>query len=225
MFTGIVEVLGTIKSIRHLSEGATLEIQASDVLTDAKVGDSIAVDGACLTIRTLTPATFSADISAETLRRTTLGERKVGERVNLERSLRLSDRLGGHLVLGHVDEVATIAGWKDEGDASLMQVTMSSNIRRYIAYKGSVTVDGISLTVSGVHADTFEVALIPHTKQVTTLGAKRTGANVNLEVDIVARYIETLLNNRNSEENGAEQPASETLNLNFLAKHGYIVNS
>ena len=222
MFTGIVEALGTIKNIRHLSEGAALEIQASDVLTDAEIGDSIAVDGACLTIRTLTPETFTADISAETLRRTTLGERKIGEQVNLERSLRLSDRLGGHLVLGHVDEVATISQWKDEGDASLMQVTMSSNIRRYIAYKGSVTVDGISLTVSGVQADTFEVALIPHTKQVTTIGTKRTGANVNLEVDIVARYIETLLNNRNSEGGWTEQPASETLNLSFLAKHGYI---
>ena len=222
MFTGIVEALGTIRNIRHLSEGAALEIQASDVLTDAEIGDSIAVDGACLTIRTLTPETFAADISAETLRRTTLGERKVADQVNLERPLRLSDRLGGHLVLGHVDEVATISGWKDEGDASLMRVTMSSNIRRYIAYKGSVTVDGISLTVSDVGADTFEVALIPHTKQVTTLGKKRAGANVNLEVDMVARYIETLLNNRNSEENWAEDTTSETLNLSFLAKHGYI---
>jgi len=145
MFTGIVEAIGTIRHIRHLSEGATLEIQASDVLTDAEIGDSIAVDGACLTIRTLTPETFAADISAETLRRTTLGERIVGEKVNLERSLRLSDRLGGHLVLGHVDAVATICGWKDEGDASLMQVTMIDNIRRYIAYKCSITVDGISL--------------------------------------------------------------------------------
>ena len=222
MFTGIVEALGTIRNIRHLSEGATLEIQASDVLTDAEIGDSIAVDGACLTIRTLTPETFAADISAETLRRTTLGERKVGDQVNLERPLRLSDRLGGHLVLGHVDEVATISGWKDEGDASLMQVTMSNNIRRYIAYKGSVTVDGISLTVSDVQADNFEVALIPHTKQVTTLGKKRAGANVNIEVDIVTRYIETLLNNRNSEEGWTEHPTSETLNLSFLAKHGYM---
>ena len=222
MFTGIVEELGTIRNIQRKSEGAVLEIQARHVLADAEIGDSIAVDGACLTIRSLVPETFSADISAETLRRTTLGERIVGEQVNLERSLRLSDRLGGHLVLGHVDEVATICAWKDEGDASLMQVTMSDNIRRYIAYKGSVTVDGISLTVSGIHADAFEVALIPHTKQVTTLGTKRNGAKVNLEVDIVARYIETLLKNPETEKGWTEQPPSETLNLSFLAKHGYI---
>ena len=222
MFTGIVEALGTIRSIQHKSQGAILEIQASDILADAEIGDSIAVDGACLTIRSLKSEAFTADISAETLRRTTLGERKVSEQVNLERSLRLSDRLGGHLVLGHVDEVATICAWKDEGDASLMQVTMSSNIRRYIAYKGSVTVDGISLTVSGIDADTFEVALIPHTKQVTTLGTKRNGASVNLEVDIVARYIETLLRNTEAEKGWTEQPPSETLNLSFLAKHGYI---
>ena len=222
MFTGIVEELGTIKSIQRPSQGTTLEIQASEVLEDAKVGDSIAVDGACLTIRSRTPEAFAADISAETLRRTTLGERKVGERVNLERSLRLSDRLGGHLVLGHVDEVAAICAWKDEGDASLMRVTMSSNTKRYITYKGSVTIDGISLTVSGVYADSFEVALIPHTKEVTTLGTKRNGARVNLEVDLIARYLETLLKNSGDEKDWAEQPHSETLNLSFLAKHGYI---
>ena len=222
MFTGIVEELGTIKNIQHKSQDVTLEIQASEVLTDAKVGDSIAVDGACLTIRSRTPETFAADISAETLRRTTLGERKVGEQVNLERSLRLSDRLGGHLVLGHVDEVATICAWKDEGDASLMRVTMSDNTRRYITYKGSVTVDGISLTVSSVHDDSFEVALIPHTKEVTTLGTKRNGARVNLEVDLIARYLETLLKNSDVDGAWTEQPRSETLNLGFLAKHGYI---
>ena len=222
MFTGIVEELGKIRSIQVKSQDATLEIQATDVLSDAKIGDSIAIDGACLTIRFLTSEAFTVDVSAETLRKTTLGERKVGDPVNLERSLRLSDRLGGHLVLGHVDEVATICGWKDEGDASLMQVTISSATKPYIAYKGSVTVDGVSLTVSNLHTDAFEVALIPHTKDVTTLGTKRTGAKVNLEVDIIARYLETLLKNTEEKREWTDQPSTETLNLNFLSKHGYI---
>ena len=222
MFTGIVEELGQIKSIQVKSQDATLEIQATEVLSDAKVGDSISVDGACLTIRFLTSETFTVDVSAETLRRTTLGERRVGEQVNLERSLRLSDRLGGHLVLGHVDEVATIRSWTDEGDASVMQVTMSHIAKPYVAYKGSITVDGVSLTVSNVLTDAFEVTLIPHTKDVTTFGTKRTGDTVNLEVDIVARYLETLLKNTEEKTELNEQSASETLNLNFLAKHGYI---
>ena len=222
MFTGIVEELGQIKSMQVKSQDATLEIQATEVLSDAKVGDSISVDGACLTIRFLTSETFTVDVSAETLRRTTLGERKVGEQVNLERSLRLSDRLGGHLVLGHVDEVATIRSWADEGDASVMQVTMSHIAKPYVAYKGSITVDGVSLTVSNVLTDAFEVTLIPHTKDVTTFGTKRTGDTVNLEVDIVARYLETLLKNTEEKTELNEQSASETLNLNFLAKHGYI---
>lgn len=222
MFTGIVEELGTIRSIQIKPQGATLEIQATDVLSDAKIGDSISVEGTCLTIRFLTSETFTVDVSAETLRRTTLGERKIGEQVNLERSLRLSDRLGGHLVLGHVDEVATIRSWKDEGDASVMQVTMSRTTKPYIAYKGSITIDGVSLTVSNLFADAFEVTLIPHTKDVTTFGTKRNGAKVNLEVDIVARYLETLLKNTEDKKEWIEQSASETLDLNFLAKHGYI---
>lgn len=222
MFTGIVEELGTIRSIQVKPQGATLEIQANDVLSDAKVGDSISVEGACLTIRFLTSETFTVDVSAETLRRTTLGERKIGEQVNLERSLRLSDRLGGHLVLGHVDEVATIRSWKDEGDASVMQVTMSRMTKPYIAYKGSITIDGVSLTVSNLLADAFEVTLIPHTKDVTTFGTKRNGAKVNLEVDIVARYLETLLKNTEDKKEWVKQSASENLDLNFLAKHGYI---
>jgi riboflavin synthase len=222
MFTGIVEELGTIRSIQVKPQDATLEIQATDVLSDAKVGDSIAIDGACLTIRFLTSETFTVDVSAETLRRTTLGERKVGDSVNLERSLRLSDRLGGHLVLGHVDEVATIRSWKAEGDASVMQVTMSRTIKPYVAYKGSITIDGVSLTVSNVHADAFEVTLIPHTKDVTTFGTKRNGAKVNLEVDIVARYLETLLKNTEETTELSKQHASDTLDLKFLAKHGYI---
>ena len=222
MFTGIVEELGTIRSLQVKPQGATLEIQATDVLSDAKVGDSISVEGACLTMRFLTSETFTADVSAETLRRTTLGEREIGEQVNLERSLRLSDRLGGHLVLGHVDEVATIRSWKDEGDASVMQVTMSRTTKPYIAYKGSITIDGVSLTVSNLLADAFEVTLIPHTKDVTTFRTKRNGAKVNLEVDIVARYLETLLKNTEDKKAWIKQTSAETLDLNFLAKHGYI---
>lgn len=216
MFTGIVEELGTLHNLSVKPQGATLDIRAESVLTDAKVGDSIAVDGACLTIRFLTSTTFTADVSAETLQRTTLGERKVGEPVNLERSLRLSDRLGGHLVLGHVDEVATLRSWRDAGDASVMQVTMSDTVKPYIAYKGSITVDGVSLTVSQLLADAFEVTLIPHTKHMTTFGTKRAGARVNLEVDIVARYLETLL------KRPARLTQAASVNLDFLAKHGYL---
>ncbi len=211
MFTGIVEELGTVIRLRRDSQGATLEIQAHTVLTDAKIGDSIAVDGACLTVRACTADTFLADISAETLRRTTLGERKSGEQVNLERALRLQDRLGGHLVLAHVDEVGIISGWKDEGTSTRMQVTLSEKARRYIAYKGSVAVDGVSLTIANVVADGFEVALIPHTKQVTTLGTKHNGARVNIEVDLLARYVETLL--LKNDTAGIDRA--------FLARHGF----
>lgn len=214
MFTGIVEELGTVASVRRESQGATLEIQADTVLADAKVGDSIAVDGVCLTVRTCMSDTFLADVSAETLRRTTLGERKAGEQVNLERALRLQDRLGGHLVLGHVDEVATISEWKDEGTSSCMRVTLSGKARRYIAYKGSVAVDGVSLTIANVVADGFEAALIPHTKQVTTLEKKRNGARVNIEVDLLARYVETLLLKDTANEAAA-------IDLAFLAQHGF----
>ena len=222
MFTGIIEEVGTIKNIEVKSPDATFEIQANDVLRDAKIGDSIAVDGACLTIRFLTSAIFTVDVSAETLRCTTLDDRKVGDSINLERSLRLSDRLGGHLVLGHVDEVAAIHSWKDEGSASVMKVAMSSAVKPYIAYKGAITVDGVSLTVSNVFAHAFEVTLIPHTKDVTTLGTKRSGAKVNLEVDIVARYLETLLKNTAPRTERIKQSSSEPLNLKFLAKHGYM---
>ncbi len=222
MFTGIVEEIGTIVNIKRTSQSATLHIRATEVLADAKVGDSIAVDGACLTIRALLADGFISDISAETLRRTTLGDRKPRDRANLERSLQLSQRLGGHLVLGHVDAVVVISGWKDEGDSSLMQVTMNADVKPYIAYKGSVSVDGVSLTIANVFADTFEVALIPHTKSVTTLGTKREGARVNLEVDVIARYVEALLLARtelSSQKKNRNQ--SGQLDMAFLAQHGF----
>lgn len=213
MFTGIIEEIGTITQVYPGSGGVSIKINAETALENTKVGDSIAVDGPCLTVRELKGDGFIADISEETLRRTTLRSCRVGTRVNLERSLRLGDRIGGHLVLGHVDEIASISGWKSEGTSSIMQVTVSSNVRPYIAYKGSIAVDGVSLTISNVAENKFEVSLIPHTLQVTTLGHKEIGDDVNVEVDVMARYIETLIQNR-------EAPV-QTIDLEFLQKHGY----
>ena len=214
MFTGIIEEIGTIAEVQPISNGVTVKIKASTVLEDTKIGDSIAVSGPCLTVRDLVKDTFVADISEETCRRTTLRDCKVGTLVNLERSLRLGDRIGGHLVLGHVDEVATISRWKDEGASSHMQVTVSPKVKPYIAYKGSIAVDGVSLTIANVNGNTFEVVLIPHTLDVTTLGENRIGDNVNIEVDVMARYIETLMQN--------QMPPSKTIDLEFLQKHGYV---
>lgn len=214
MFTGIIEEIGTIAEVRPISNGVTVKIGAATVLEDIKIGDSIAVSGPCLTVRDLVKNTFVADISEETSRRTTLRNCKEGTHVNLERSLRLGDRIGGHLVLGHVDEVATISGLKDEGSSSLMQVTVSPKVKPYIAYKGSIAVDGVSLTIANVYENTFDVALIPHTLEVTTLGEKRNGEIVNIEVDVMARYIESLMQN--------QIPPSQTIDLEFLQEHGYV---
>ena len=214
MFTGIIEEIGFIKQIQRKPQGGTLAIAASHVLVDSKIGDSIAIDGACLTMTQVDEAGFKADISAETLRRTTLGERKLGDAVNLERPLQLGDRLNGHLVLGHVDDVGTISGWQDEGDSSLMRVSVSSEVMRYVVYKGSVCVDGISLTIANLFDDGFEIALIPHTTAVTTLGSKQIGNRMNIEVDLLGRYIERLLTNKS--------PKSDSIDLAFLAEHGYL---
>lgn len=213
MFTGIIEEIGTVTEVRTKSCGVTIKISAKTVMENTRIGDSIAVDGPCLTVRELNKDGFITDISEETRRRTTLRSCRVSTPVNLERSLRLGDRLGGHLVLGHVDEIATISGWKSEGSSSIMQVTVSQNVKPYIAYKGSIAVDGVSLTISNVTDDTFEVTLIPHTLEVTTLGNKQMGDAVNIEVDVMARYIETLIKHQ-------KKPV-KTIDLEYLQKHGY----
>ncbi len=213
MFTGIIEEIGTISQIHTQSSGVTVKINAQTILEDTKIGDSIAVNGPCLTVRELETDGFIADISEETCRKTTLRSCKVGTQVNLERSLRLEDRLGGHLVLGHIDEVATISGWIHEGTSVIMGVTVGESVKPYIAYKGSISVDGVSLTIANVLEDKFEVALIPHTLQVTTFGEKQPGDVVNIEVDVMARYVETLMRN--------QVTPPKTLDLEFLQKHGY----
>ena len=213
MFTGIVEEMGVVKRVQGNPQGAILTIAASRALADSKVGDSIAIDGVCLTMIQVNSNRFTADISAETLRRTTLGDRSSGDGVNLERSLRLSDRLGGHLVLGHVDDVGVISGWQDEGASSLARISASPDVMRYVVYKGSICVDGISLTIANLFEDGFEIALIPHTKQVTTIGEKQVGDRVNIEADLLGRYVERLL---------IDQPENlRSIDLAFLKTHGY----
>jgi riboflavin synthase len=187
VFTGIVEELGTLRR----RDGGRFEIAARLVLEDAKVGDSIAHNGVCLTVVELGDGWFGTDVVDETLARSNLGDLRPGDPVNLERPVRLADRLGGHLVQGHVDAVGEILTPAPE-----LRVTAPQALMRYIVHKGSITVDGCSLTVAAVQDDGFTVAIIPHTAAVTTLGRKTRGDHVNLEVDMVAKYVERLLGER-----------------------------
>jgi riboflavin synthase len=194
MFTGIVEELGVVRAVVRNATGARLEIAAARVLEDAEIGASIAVNGCCLTVVGLEAGWWAVDAVEETLRRTCLGALRPGDRVNLERPVRLADRLGGHLVQGHVDGVGMILARAPAGDGSTMvRVQAPDYLLRYVVEKGSIAVDGVSLTVVGVEPGVFSVALIPHTLAATTLGLKDVGSPVNLEVDLVAKYVERLL--------------------------------
>lgn len=197
MFTGIVEEVGRIRALTPAEGGARIEIDADRVLSDARRGASIAVDGCCLTVVGRGDTWWAADVVAETLGRTTLGSRRVGDRVNLERPLRLDERLGGHLVQGHVDGVGRVRELLALPDSSSrVRVDAPLALLRYVAEKGSIALDGISLTVTAVHDAPdagFEVAAVPHTLAATSLGGRRPGDAVNLEVDIVAKYVERLL--------------------------------
>lgn len=194
MFTGIVEELGTVASIVKHDGGARINIDCSRVLTDVTLGASIAVNGCCLTVVEYTDATWAADCVTETLDRTSLGALEAGSRVNLERPVRLDDRLGGHIVQGHVDGVGTLEKRDELADGSRrLRFSVPAQLLRYIVEKGSITVDGISLTVASLTDEGFEIAVIPHTLSVTSLGTKEVGGVVNLEVDVLAKYVERLL--------------------------------
>ncbi len=187
MFTGLIEEVGSVEACAH----GRLRIAAHKVLDGAAVGDSIAVDGCCLTLVAMGERWWEADLSQETLARTTLGDLVAGDLVNLERPLRLADRLGGHLVQGHVDAVGQVLA-----PAPDLAVRLPGHLARYVVEKGSIAVDGVSLTVVGVNHGAFTVAVVPHTAAVTTLGTKAAGARVNLEVDLVAKYVERLVVHR-----------------------------
>jgi riboflavin synthase len=192
MFTGIVEAVGEVREVQPRGPDAGVIIGAGELdLRDVKVGDSIAVNGCCLTVVELPPGAFRVDVSRETLERTIGFE--AGSRVNLEKALRASDRLGGHLVTGHIDDLGEVTRWEPVGESWRLEVRVPAELARYLARKGSITVNGVSLTVNRVEGDRFEVNLIPHTLEVTNLASLHVGARVNVEVDLVARYIERLL--------------------------------
>jgi riboflavin synthase len=202
MFTGIVEELGRVRTCMQARTGARLEIECESVLADASIGASIAVNGCCLTVVELGRTAWATHAQQETLERTTLGSLRAGDPVNLERPLQLSSRLGGHLVQGHVDGVGTITGRDELPDGStLMRISAPTDMLRYCVQKGSITVDGASLTITyltepDASDGAFAVALIPHTLEVTTLGVRQPGDRVNLEVDLLAKYVERLLSDR-----------------------------
>lgn len=210
MFTGIIEEIGKIKSITRGGRSVALEIEALKVLEDTKVGDSIATNGVCLTVTWMTERMFRADVMPETMLRSNLGTLKPGSRVNLERALCLAGRLGGHLVAGHIDGTGRITGMERDDTAIWITVSAPPKILRYVIEKGSITIDGVSLTVAYVDEAVFRVSVIPHTQEETTLTAKHTGDIVNLENDMIARYVEKLM-----------QPAKGGMTMDFLLENGF----
>ena len=196
MFSGIIEDFGTVQSLKNSEKGMLLTLRTALPLVRIKMGDSIAVNGACLTVIAKGRGTIAMEVSAETLRRTVLGQLKVRDRVNLERSLTLGTLLNGHMVSGHVDGVGKIVSIKPEGDSRLYEFEAPANEARYLVEKGSVAVDGTSLTVFGIRGRRFTCAIIPHTLKMTTLGVKGVGAAVNIESDMLGKYVEKFLAQR-----------------------------
>ncbi|MGW8193798.1 MAG: riboflavin synthase [Desulforhopalus sp.] len=219
MFTGIIEGSGKIIGRRTVGGGIAFDFEAAFDLTKPQEGESIAVNGVCLTAYAIRGRKFSADVSPETLSRTKLGALGPGDRVNLERALKLSDRLGGHIVSGHIDCMAVVTARKEIGEYTLFSFSLPTEQGRYIIEKGSITVDGVSLTVNSCGPGHFSVSIIPHTLKTTGLGALKVGSRVNIEVDIIGKYVEKLLSPEYRTD-GAE--GGVTVDAGFLAKHGFI---
>jgi riboflavin synthase len=220
MFTGIVEGAGKIIGKRTLGGGIAYDFEAGFDLTEPEEGESIAVSGACLTAYNIRGRNFSADVSPETMSRTKLGLIGPGTIVNLERALKLSDRLGGHLVSGHVDCLAAVTSRKEIGNYTVFSFSLPIEQGRYIIEKGSITIDGVSLTVNSCGSGQFSVSIIPHTLKVTTLGTLKIGGKVNIEVDMIGKYVEKLLATRPAMPDSGG--GGEGINPGFLAQHGFM---
>jgi len=214
MFTGIIQGMGTVLRLSRRGEDGLLEIETDMDLGDVRIGDSIAVNGACLTATTNSRRGFTADVSAETLARTDLAFFKPGERVNLEKALRVTDFLGGHIVLGHIDGLGKIQERSVKSGSVIFRIEMESGLSRYLVPKGSVAVDGVSLTVNRCEDHVFYVTMIPHTAGMTTLGFKKKGDWVNIETDILGKYVERFLN--------ADERKNSGVTRELLSRHGFL---
>ncbi|MGQ1911173.1 riboflavin synthase [Marinifilum sp. RC60d5] len=217
MFTGLIEEIGSIKSIKRGGESIRLSIAAHKIMDDVKLGDSIATNGICLTVVSFTSTGFSADVMPETMSRTNFGLLGTGSRVNLERAVRVGDRLGGHMVSGHVDGLGEIVGKEQDDNAIWVSIAAPKNILKYVIEKGSVAIDGISLTVAYVDDKMFKVSIIPMTQEDTTLISKKAGEKVNLECDMTAKYIEKFMFHK-EEEN---QKTKSDISIDFLKENGF----
>ena len=216
MFTGIVEEVGTVRSVVSGGSSGEIAINASTVLENTKIGDSIAVNGVCLTVTKMTDGGFTADVMPETLRRSNLGGLHIGDGVNLERAMAADGRFGGHIVSGHIDGVGNVAEMKKESNAVWVKISADKDILRLIVEKGSIAIDGISLTVAEVSDRDFSVSIIPHTGSETTLLKKKIGDKVNLENDIVGKYVEKLL-----QPKSVSSKTESKITMEFLREHGF----
>ena len=221
MFTGIIEGLGTIAKIRPSDRGKRLLIDADFPLDQTKIGDSIAISGVCVTVIIIAGKRFEIDISPETIAKTTFGTAKIGDRVNLERALRLSDRIDGHLVSGHIDGIGTIKDKKRTGNAIIVVIDVPEFLSRYMIMKGSVAVDGISLTINNRARDCFDVSIIPHTAKMTTIGLKKAGDYINIETDMIGKYIENFIAEKPA-NNIKKETGQPSVDMQFLTKTGFL---
>ncbi|MGD9067597.1 MAG: riboflavin synthase, partial [Desulfobacterales bacterium] len=221
MFTGIIEGLGTIAGVRSSGQGKRMTVEADFSLDHTKIGDSISVNGACLTAVKIDGKRFEVDVSPETLQTTTFGKANVGERLNIERALRLSERIDGHLVSGHIDGTGIVKDRKILSNAIIVTIGVDASLTQYMIAKGSVAIDGISLTINKRESDSFSVSVIPHTARLTTIGFKNKGDRVNIETDMIGKYVERFISGRQgmSREN---LPKQGSIDHAYLVKTGFI---